>query len=222
MASLAMARLLRGRGIVAASTGTALIGFYAARPAFTTPESEASPKASETNTTGDAGSDLIRDGPVRDLAYARRMVQAFLVKGRAAAYTSDVGESVRPVVPSWFVRACYGMTWMYVFTDVSYHTADAYMAQKSKEVVCRTAVQSTVFQVIASVAVPSLIIHQVVHMGQRAVKSLPPGRIQFWLPSVIGLACIPFMPYVDEPIEHVIEMGFDKAWPVEGESGSAH
>ena len=24
------------------------------------------------------------------------------------------------------------------------------------------------------------------------------------------------MPYVDEPVEHVIEIAFDKAWPKEG------
>ena len=24
------------------------------------------------------------------------------------------------------------------------------------------------------------------------------------------------MPYIDEPVEHVIELAFDKAWPKEG------
>ena len=31
-----------------------------------------------------------------------------------------------------------------------------------------------------------------------------------------GLALIPLMPYIDEPVEHVIELAFDKAWPKEG------
>ena len=30
-----------------------------------------------------------------------------------------------------------------------------------------------------------------------------------------GLAVIPVLPYLDEPLEHVIDFGFEKAWPVE-------
>ena len=38
----------------------------------------------------------------------RRITQLFLVKGRLIAYTSDIGESVRPVVPASVVRLAYG------------------------------------------------------------------------------------------------------------------
>ena len=31
-----------------------------------------------------------------------------VTKGRLVAYTSDIGESVRPVVPPWVVTAAYG------------------------------------------------------------------------------------------------------------------
>ena len=31
-----------------------------------------------------------------------------------------------------------------------------------------------------------------------------------------GLALIPLMPYIDHPVEHVIDVGFEKAWPKEG------
>jgi len=33
------------------------------------------------------------------------------------------------------------------------------------------------------------------------------------LPSLVGLAFIPLMPFIDEPVEHLIDKGFDKAWP---------
>ena len=36
--------------------------------------------------------------------YARSVITAFLTKGRFIAYTSDIGESARPVMPSWFVN----------------------------------------------------------------------------------------------------------------------
>lgn len=31
-----------------------------------------------------------------------------------------------------------------------------------------------------------------------------------------GLAIIPLLPYVDEPIEHAIDEAFEKYWPAEG------
>lgn len=161
-----------------------------------------------------------REGAARYIAYARRAVQAFLVKGRVVAYTSDVGESVRPVVPPWVVRACYGLTWLYVGTDVAFNTSEAHRKGKSDEIVARTAVHTTVFQVVASVLVPSLIIHQAVHVAQGLATKLPKGRIAFWLPSLCGLALIPFMPYVDEPVEHVIDVAFEAAWP--NPEGAAH
>ena len=37
------------------------------------------------------------------------------------------------------------------------------------------------------------------------------------MPSVIGLAIIPFLPVVcDEPVEHLLEHAFDAAWPHKG------
>jgi len=50
----------------------------------------------------------LEEGPARYAAYLRRITQLFLVKGRLIAYTSDIGESVRPVVPASVVRLAYG------------------------------------------------------------------------------------------------------------------
>ena len=81
------------------------------------------------------------------------------------------------------------------------------MNGKSNETIARTAVHSSVFQVIASVLLPSLIIHQAVHMAQHAVHGrIPPGRIATWLPSLFGLALIPLLPYIDEPCEHLVRL----------------
>mmetsp|Transcript_19044 Transcript_19044/g.40353 ORF Transcript_19044/g.40353 Transcript_19044/m.40353 type:complete len:82 (+) Transcript_19044:1134-1379(+) len=56
----------------------------------------------------------------------------------------------------------------------------------------------------------------VVHLVQGALKSMPQTKVVRWLPSVIGLSCIPLMPYIDHPVEGVIDAAFDAAWPVEG------
>jgi len=150
---------------------------------------------------------------LRCLAYARRAAQVLVTKGRLVAYTSDIGESVRPVVPPWVVTAAYGITWAYVGVDVGLNTAEEHLKGSPPEVVARTAVHTATFQTIASVLLPSLIIHQAVHLAERAVHILPPTRLTRWIPSIFGLALIPVLPYIDEPVEHVIDLGFEKAWP---------
>ena len=154
-----------------------------------------------------------RDGPARNIAYARGFVQSFLTKGRFVAYTSDIGESARPVMSGWFVNACYGLTFLYVGVAVGSHTFEAYTAGEPTEMVARAAVHVTTFEVIASVLMPSLIIHQVVHFAHHHAHRLPPGNVTKWVPSLVGLCCIPFLPYLDYPAEVVIDRAFEVAWP---------
>lgn len=45
---------------------------------------------------------------------------------RYVAYTSDIGESFRPVAHPWLVRGAYGVSWAYILGDVSYEGYKAY------------------------------------------------------------------------------------------------
>jgi fission process protein 1 len=42
------------------------------------------------------------------------------------AYTSDIGESFRPVAHPWLVRGAYGVSWAYILGDVGYEGYKAY------------------------------------------------------------------------------------------------
>lgn len=42
------------------------------------------------------------------------------------AYTSEIGESFRPVTHPWLVRSAYGVSWAYIFSDVGYEGYKAY------------------------------------------------------------------------------------------------
>jgi len=148
--------------------------------------------------------------------YARGAVVAFLTKGRFIAYTSDIGESTRPVMPSWFVNGAYALTFVYVAVAVGHHTQTAYEGGASNIMVARSFVHTATFELIASVALPSLIIHQAVHFAQHQAHRLPKGRIAMWAPTVVGLCCIPFLPFLDPPAEKVIDAAFDYAWPDDG------
>ena len=85
----------------------------------------------------------------------------------------------------------------------------------SQNMVLRVFTQTATFELIASVAMPSLIIHQAVHFAQHQAQRLPPGVFVRWVPTVVGLCCIPFLPYLDPPAEKVIDAAFDYAWPVD-------
>ena len=166
-------------------------------------------------TLGDI-SDEMTDGPGRYVVYARRAAQLFLTRGRMIAYTSDVGEAARPVVTPGWVKLCYGITFGYVGVYIVSSTVEEYVKGASSEAVARVAAHATIFQGVANIAVPSLIIHQGVHLAQNAAAKLPKGRLAFWLPSLVGLALIPLMPLIDHPVEGAIDAGFDYAWPKPG------
>ncbi|KAI5922565.1 mitochondrial 18 KDa protein-domain-containing protein [Camillea tinctor] len=63
---------------------------------------------------------------VRYAAYANRLRTVMLSAHRYVAYTSDIGESFRPVAHPWLVRSAYGVSWAYILGDVSYEGYKAY------------------------------------------------------------------------------------------------
>lgn len=66
------------------------------------------------------------DSNVRYAAYATRIRTILLSAHRYVAYTSDIGESFRPVAHPNLVRGAYGVSWMYLIGDVSYEGYKSY------------------------------------------------------------------------------------------------
>ncbi|RYP13135.1 hypothetical protein DL767_010894 [Monosporascus sp. MG133] len=69
---------------------------------------------------------------VRYAAYANRLRTIMLSAHRYVAYTSDIGESFRPVAHPWLVRGAYGVSWAYILGDVSYEGYKAYWQNQRK------------------------------------------------------------------------------------------
>ncbi|KAK6459975.1 mitochondrial 18kDa protein [Scheffersomyces coipomensis] len=61
-----------------------------------------------------------QESGLRYAAYANRFRTILLASHRYVAYTSDIGESFRPVAHPWLVRMGYGVSWLYILGDVSY------------------------------------------------------------------------------------------------------
>lgn len=192
----------------------------------------------ETVASGDAGETT--DSNVRYAAYASRLRTIMLSAHRYVAYTSDIGESFRPVAhPNW-IRAAYGVSWAYLIGDVSH---EGYKAWKHNQRMLhpeteedklaavpyggkgvpaiedyRTVMaQRAIFQGLASMGLPAFTIHSIVRYSGRAMKNVKNVKIRTWGPIGLGLAAVPALPYMfDEPVEHATEWVFHKVFAAAG------
>jgi fission process protein 1 len=64
---------------------------------------------------------------VRYAAYASRFRTILLSAHRYVAYTSDIGESFRPIAHPIAVKAAYGVSWTYLIGDVGWEGYKAYL-----------------------------------------------------------------------------------------------
>lgn len=67
------------------------------------------------------------DSNLRYAAYATRFRTILLSAHRYVAYTSDIGESFRPVAHPWLIKGAYGVSWAYLAGDVSHEGYKAYL-----------------------------------------------------------------------------------------------
>ncbi|KAG2158948.1 mitochondrial 18 KDa protein-domain-containing protein [Suillus bovinus] len=175
------------------------------------------------------------DSDLRYMAYAARLRTAVRAGSRYIAYTSDVGEAFRPVVPPAVVTACYGISWLYLAGCVPFHqylcrivtshTSDvSYEAYKTHRRgpspieaahfseptrVGMVAVKRAVFQSVASMALPAFTIHTAVNQAKKAFTNVQNKRLKTWGPTISGLAIVPFLPYI---FDHPVETATDKAF----------
>lgn len=71
------------------------------------------------------------DSNLRYAAYGARIRTILLSAHRYVAYTSDIGESFRPVAHPNLVRAAYGVSWLYLIGDVSHEGYKSYWHNQS-------------------------------------------------------------------------------------------
>ncbi|WWC67743.1 uncharacterized protein I206_101655 [Kwoniella pini CBS 10737] len=174
----------------------------------------------------DAIQDLVLDNAdstnsnVRYAAYLRRARDIVRAGSRYTAYTSDVGEAFRPVVPPWIVTAAYGVSWAYLIGDVSFTTYKssqfgptpleaANMSEPTR--LTMVAVKRSVFQGIASMALPAFTIHTAVKQASKQFSKSTNLTLRRWGPTSVGIGIVPFLPYLfDHPVEKATDFAFDK------------
>jgi len=71
------------------------------------------------------------DTNVRWAAYANRVRTIMRAGHRYVAYTSDIGESFRPLAHPKLVRTAYGISWLYLTGDVAHEGYKAYLSNQA-------------------------------------------------------------------------------------------
>ncbi|KAK9466706.1 mitochondrial 18 KDa protein-domain-containing protein [Lipomyces arxii] len=162
---------------------------------------------------------------LRYAAYANRL-RIVMAAQRYVAYTSDIGESFRPLVRPAVVTTAYGISWSYVIGDVAYEGYKArlreeeYLGLKAKGEELTTGVppdwrvamlQRGVFQSIASMGLPAFTIHSTVKYASKAMNKTANPTLRRWGPVGLGLSVVPLLPYLfDEPVEEAVNFVFEK------------
>ena len=134
---------------------------------------------------------------------------------RYLGYANEVGEAFRYVLPS-LVLPSYFISIGYVLGDVFDKGRKEHDASKDVRRSMLISLDCLMWQSLASVVIPGMVIHKVVGTVSKGVSSVARGRdfISFGLarvptkslPVLVGLACIPL---VIEPIDHAVTMAMD-------------
>jgi len=133
---------------------------------------------------------------------------------RYAGYANEVGEAFAPLVPAVVVPASYGVAITYVIADTVDKFRKSIGGGKYKKGTITTCAivegfDALIWQLAASVALPGYTIHQVVAISVTLLSAAGltemGGPIDA-LPTVIGLATIPF---IVKPLDELAEVGMD-------------
>ncbi|KAI5812037.1 mitochondrial 18 KDa protein-domain-containing protein [Pyronema omphalodes] len=168
---------------------------------------------------------------LRYAAYAARAKTILASAHRYVAYTSDIGESFRPVAHPYLVKGAYGVSWLYLLGDVANEGYKAHQKQTAPDAAPvapiedfkTVMVQRALFQGIASMGLPAFTIHSVVKYSGQAFKNAQNKTLRTWAPIGLGLGVVPALPYMfDEPVEHAVEWVFHKGFEAFGAGKAEH
>lgn len=151
----------------------------------------------------------------RIMAYGSRfgrvmkMMNSIMNTGRPLAYASELGESARPLVPSWVVRSLYGISWGYVIMDTVVKTYS--VKDQGKEKMSYYALDQVIWHSFASMMLPSITIHTIVkYSGKMINKMVKPNTfVGRYGATILGLSSIPF---IIHPFDRLTDYLMDKSY----------
>ena len=136
---------------------------------------------------------------------------------RYLGYCNEVGESFRYQFPRLVVPS-YVVAFGYCFCDAVTSGKNAYDSAKKAKLPTATAdslvstADTLIWQSLASVCIPGLVINQIVKASRIAVARSPawvPAAITTWFPTAAGLGSIPL---IIHPIDHLVDELMDNSF----------
>mmetsp|Transcript_3462 Transcript_3462/g.6660 ORF Transcript_3462/g.6660 Transcript_3462/m.6660 type:complete len:158 (+) Transcript_3462:3328-3801(+) len=122
---------------------------------------------------------------------------------RYLGYANELGEAFRPIAPQ-FVVPSYCVAFGYVICDTLHKSSEKHQP-KEKTI---AAVDTLVWQTLASVAIPGFTINKVVKYTQLALEKQAVSKpVVRWAPVLVGLGVIPL---IIHPIDTAVHVGMDK------------
>mmetsp|Transcript_29888 Transcript_29888/g.45293 ORF Transcript_29888/g.45293 Transcript_29888/m.45293 type:complete len:220 (+) Transcript_29888:78-737(+) len=127
-------------------------------------------------------------------------------QNRSLAFASEGAVAGQAIMPKWMYYGAWGLSGLAITGDITTRVWDA---PKDKE--WQTAGYWTAFHIPASLVVPAVIIHKVVHAAEDAMKkeslaSKVPVRARPFVPVAAALlSIIPVVPTVDYSFECIME-----------------
>lgn len=154
--------------------------------------------------------EIIED--LRPIVYGNRValilarLPRLMAAARPMAYASEVGESLRPIIPPLLVRSLYGLSWAYVFADTAIKTYD--VRKEGKMTMMIYCSDTLAWHSIGSMALPALTIHTIVKYSMKGLLKIPkmPEVLCKWGPVGLGLCSIPF---IIHPLDHATDWLFN-------------
>ncbi|QDZ22942.1 mitochondrial fission process protein [Chloropicon primus] len=142
---------------------------------------------------------------------------------RYAGYANEVGESFKNIVSKTTYRASYAVAIMYVIADATDKGIKAEAiaatgsgqasgeAAKSPEVeAAKAAVDTLIWQSLASVIIPGYTINRIVWLAKKLTDSFDgklPAPAKKWAPTLVGLSVIPLIVHpIDEGVTKLLDL----------------
>ena len=155
------------------------------------------------------------------IPYFRPIVSSLrsITNVRALAYTSEIGEASRPIVPKGIVNLAYGLSFGYVFADMAVKIHD--VQTQGQEQMLWTGIDSGIFHTSASIVTPAVVIHSIVKFAGKIQtkilnsKNITGHKYMKFIPSIIGLVSIPFIIHpIDHGTEYIMDHTIRPYYPV--------
>lgn len=144
---------------------------------------------------------------LRSLVYAAK---GSLKVARPLAYSSEVGESTKPVISKGLYRTLWGLSIGYVGFDTASHMHDLSEQQGcTNQLMVKSAADNLIWHTGASLVAPALAIKGVVTVAKKTIKAAitkPNPRLIQICPPLLGLVSIPLIVH---PIDHFADWIMD-------------